>query len=75
MHDGLYLAAESDLSAVVAHIDAVAPQLLVVDSVQTMSTDTADGAPGGVTQVRAVTVGAHRRWPRSAGCRWCWSGT
>lgn len=52
----LYLAAESDLSAVVAHIDAVAPQLLVVDSVQTMSTDTADGAPGGVTQVRAVTV-------------------
>ncbi len=56
VHDGLYLAAESDLSAVVAHIDAVAPQLLVVDSVQTMSTDTADGAPGGVTQVRAVTV-------------------
>ena len=56
VHDALYLAAESDLSAVVAHIDAVAPQLLVVDSVQTMSTDTADGAPGGVTQVRAVTV-------------------
>jgi DNA repair protein RadA/Sms len=56
VHDGLYLAAESDLSAVVAHIDAVAPRLLVVDSVQTMSTDTADGAPGGVTQVRAVTV-------------------
>src|ERR687893_127840 len=56
VHDGLYLAAESDLGAIIAHIDAVAPQLLVVDSVQTMSTDTADGAPGGVTQVRAVTV-------------------
>ncbi|HSU08376.1 MAG TPA: DNA repair protein RadA, partial [Pseudonocardia sp.] len=56
VHDALYLAAESDLSSIFAHIDAVAPQLLVVDSVQTMSTDTADGAPGGVTQVRAVTV-------------------
>jgi DNA repair protein RadA/Sms len=52
----LYLAAESDLGAVVAHLDTVAPQLLVVDSVQTMSTDTAEGAAGGVTQVRAVTV-------------------
>ena len=52
----LYLAAESDLGAILAHLDATAPQLLVVDSVQTMSTDTADGAPGGVTQVRAVTV-------------------
>jgi DNA repair protein RadA/Sms len=52
----LYLAAESDLGAIVGHLDAVAPQLLVVDSVQTMSTDTADGAAGGVTQVRAVTV-------------------
>ncbi len=52
----LYLAAESDLGAVVAHLEAVAPQLLVIDSVQTMSTDAADGAAGGVTQVRAVTV-------------------
>jgi DNA repair protein RadA/Sms len=52
----LFLAAESDLGAIVAHLEAVAPRLLVVDSVQTMSTDTADGAPGGVTQVRAVTV-------------------
>ena len=52
----LFLAAESDLGSVIAHLDAVRPQLLVVDSVQTMSTDTADGAAGGVTQVRAVTV-------------------
>ena len=38
------------------HIEALHPQLLVVDSVQTMSTPDADGAPGGVTQTRAVTV-------------------
>jgi DNA repair protein RadA/Sms len=56
VHAELFLAAESDLSAVVSHIEALDPQLLVVDSVQTMSTPDADGAPGGVTQTRAVTV-------------------
>ena len=52
----LYLAAESDLGAIVGHLDALRPDLLIVDSVQTMSTGEADGAPGGVTQTRAVTV-------------------
>jgi len=56
VHERLYLAAESDLATVVGHIDAVGPDLVVVDSVQTMSTAEADGAPGGVTQTRAVTV-------------------
>jgi len=57
VRDDLYLAAESDLGAVVGHVAAVGPDLLVVDSVQTMSTTQAEGAPGGVTQTRAVTVG------------------
>jgi DNA repair protein RadA/Sms len=56
VHEGLFLAAESDLGAVLGHLDAVRPDLLVVDSVQTMSTADADGSTGGVTQVRAVTV-------------------
>ena len=56
VHDELYLAAESDLGAIVGHIDELRPELLIVDSVQTMSTGDADGAPGGVTQTRAVTV-------------------
>jgi DNA repair protein RadA/Sms len=55
-HDQVYLAAESDLHAVLGHIEAVAPTLVVVDSVQTLSTTEADGATGGVTQVRAVTA-------------------
>ncbi|MFO7166085.1 MAG: DNA repair protein RadA, partial [Mycolicibacterium hassiacum] len=55
-HDEVYLAAESDLHTALAHIDAVRPSLVVVDSVQTMSTTEADGVPGGVTQVRAVTT-------------------
>jgi DNA repair protein RadA/Sms len=56
LSDGLYLAAESDLGAIIGHLDALRPSLLVVDSVQTISSPEVDGSPGGVTQVRAVTV-------------------
>jgi DNA repair protein RadA/Sms len=57
LHDGVFLAAESDLSAIIGHVDAVGPGVLIVDSVQTMASPQAEGAPGGVTQVRAVTAG------------------
>ena len=53
--DELYLAAETDLGTVLGHVEDVAPSLLVVDSVQTIGTAEADGAPGGVSQVREVT--------------------
>lgn len=56
VNDELYLAAESDLGSILGHIDELRPDLLVVDSIQTMSTSEADGTPGGVTQTRAVTV-------------------
>ncbi|WP_423202129.1 DNA repair protein RadA [Herbihabitans rhizosphaerae] len=56
VHEAVYLAAESDLSALLGHVDEVKPGLLVVDSVQTMSSGQIDGTPGGVTQVRAVTA-------------------
>jgi DNA repair protein RadA/Sms len=55
LHDCLFVAAEADLSAVLAHVDSVKPGLLIVDSVQTLSSAEVDGSPGGVTQVRAVT--------------------
>ena len=55
-HDEVYLAAESDLQMALGHIDEVRPSLVVVDSVQTMSTTETDGVTGGVTQVRAVTT-------------------
>ncbi len=56
IEDTLYLAAEVDLAAVVAHVDAVKPDLLVVDSIQTVASRDIDGLAGGVTQVRAVTA-------------------
>ncbi|WP_433267666.1 DNA repair protein RadA [Actinosynnema sp. CS-041913] len=56
IHGMMYLAAESDLAAVFGHVEAVRPGVLIVDSVQTMSSPEVDGTPGGVTQVRAVTA-------------------
>lgn len=50
----LYLASEIDLSAVLGHLDAVKPSVLVVDSVQTIGSAEVDGSAGGVTQVREV---------------------
>jgi DNA repair protein RadA/Sms len=55
-HDEVFLAAESDLQTALGHIEAVRPSLVIVDSVQTMSTTEVDGVTGGVTQVRAVTT-------------------
>ncbi len=52
----LWLAAETDLAAVLTHIDVVRPGLLVVDSVQTIASSAVEGGAGGVTQIRAVTA-------------------
>jgi DNA repair protein RadA/Sms len=56
VHDELYLAAENDLGALLTHIDEVKPGLLVVDSVQTISSGAVDSAAGGVPQIRAVAA-------------------
>jgi DNA repair protein RadA/Sms len=52
----LWLAAENELGAVITHIDAVKPELLIIDSIQTISSNAVDGAPGGVTQVREIAA-------------------
>jgi DNA repair protein RadA/Sms len=54
LHERLYLAAETELSAVLAHVEQVNPSLLILDSVQTVRSPAVDGTDGGATQVRAV---------------------
>ncbi|WP_067437672.1 DNA repair protein RadA [Nocardioides jensenii] len=56
VHDELYLAAETDLGALLTHIEDVRPELLVIDSVQTISASDVDGVPGGVSQVKEVAA-------------------
>jgi DNA repair protein RadA/Sms len=62
----LFLAAETELSAVLGHVDAVNPDVLIVDSVQTIGSADIDGAAGGVSQVREV-AGAIIRLAKSRG--------
>lgn len=54
IHDELYLAAETDLATIVGQIDAVEPALVIVDSVQTVSSSSSEGLAGGPSQVREV---------------------
>lgn len=65
VHDDIFLAAETDLGAVLAQIEDVAPTLLIIDSIQTIADASVDGVAGGVTQVRtvasAVTAAAKQR--------------
>ncbi|QLD12090.1 DNA repair protein RadA [Microbacterium oleivorans] len=54
LHDALYLASETDLATVLGHVDEVRPDLLIVDSVQTVSSSLSDGVAGQPSQVREV---------------------
>jgi DNA repair protein RadA/Sms len=60
VHDRLYFAAETELGAVISHIEQVSPGLMVIDSVQTIGVPDVDGTAGGVTQVREVSAALTR---------------
>ncbi|MDT0158816.1 DNA repair protein RadA [Microbacterium sp. ARD32] len=56
LHDELYLASETDLATILGHIDEVKPELVIVDSVQTVASGLIDGAAGQPSQVREVAA-------------------
>ncbi|MCV2393237.1 DNA repair protein RadA [Actinotalea sp. M2MS4P-6] len=53
---GLLLAAETDLGTVLGHVEQAEPTVLVLDSVQTVTSTQVEGSPGGVSQVREVAA-------------------
>ncbi|RMF47977.1 MAG: DNA repair protein RadA [Deltaproteobacteria bacterium] len=53
--DNLYLLAETSLEQVRARIKELQPDFLVIDSIQTIFTDSVESAPGSVSQVRECT--------------------
>jgi DNA repair protein RadA/Sms len=53
----LWLASETDLPSIIGHVDAVAPSVVVIDSIQTVHDPELSSAPGSVAQVREC---AHR---------------
>ena len=54
--DALYILAETRLSDILESVDAVAPDILIVDSIQTMYQEENDSAPGSVSQVKECTM-------------------
>jgi len=48
----LYLVTETNLDVILGHVDAIKPDLLIIDSIQTMIMDGLSSSAGSVTQVR-----------------------
>lgn len=56
MASSLFLAAETDLATVLGQIETLQPDLVIVDSVQTIASGQVEGSAGNVTQVREVAA-------------------
>ena len=55
-NDELYVLAETELESVLAAVEDLAPDVLILDSIQTVSSAEVDSAPGSVSQVRECTL-------------------
>jgi len=56
MAKNLFLAAETDLATVLGQIEQVGPDLVVIDSVQTIASSEVEGSAGNVSQIREVAA-------------------
>ena len=50
--DHITILCETQLEKIFSHVQEVAPDLIVIDSIQTIATDEVDSSPGSVSQVR-----------------------
>ena len=54
--DDLYVLSETRLSDIIAAVEAINPDVLIIDSVQTLYREENDSAPGSVSQVKDCTM-------------------
>ena len=54
--DNCYIVCETSLENIFEHIEAIQPQLLIVDSIQTIATDAIESSAGSVSQVRECSA-------------------
>ncbi|WP_372934639.1 DNA repair protein RadA, partial [Mariniphaga sediminis] len=54
-NDNCWFLSETSLENVLAQTGEASPHLLIIDSIQTLSTETVESSPGSVTQVRECT--------------------
>jgi len=55
-HSGLFVLAETDISDILSASERLSPDILIVDSVQTLSSNDLTSAPGSVAQVKECTL-------------------
>lgn len=53
--DKILIYSETDINEILGEADAVEPDVIVIDSIQTLTDETSSSAPGSVTQVRTTT--------------------
>ena len=63
--DALFVVSETDVEMIIAHAAAMRPQLLIVDSIQTVALEGVTSTAGSVTQVRECTA-ALMRWAKTS---------
>lgn len=56
MPEGLYILSETRLSDILEAAESVQPDILIVDSIQTMYNETNESTPGSVSQVKDCTI-------------------
>ncbi len=54
--DNCYIVCETSLENIFSHIDKIQPQIIIIDSIQTIATDTIDSSAGSVSQVRECSA-------------------
>lgn len=65
-NDNCLILCETSLEAIFANIKDTVPDIVIIDSIQTISTETVDSSPGSVTQVREC-ASALLRFAKSSG--------
>ena len=46
---------ETNVEKIIQHVNSIKPELIIIDSVQTLQTDTIDSSPGSVSQIKEST--------------------
>lgn len=64
--DNCMILCDTSLESIFTHIREVQPDLVIIDSIQTISTDDVDSSPGSITQVREC-ASALLRFAKSSG--------
>ena len=52
----IYVLAETDMNSIVSCIEELTPDIVIIDSIQTVSDANVDSAPGSISQVRECTM-------------------